>query len=199
MQRRVSAFKNYTIEAPDGKVGHISDVLFEDNNWKIRWFVVNTGPWLLGRKLLIHPKALGRPDIRQRAFAVSLTKAEVETSPDISTDPPVFLQMEQVQPAYYAYTPNWNGGDYNGNGSAGARATSPYLDGWQSQGGEQPGDPHLRSLGEVVGYHIQALDGDIGHLEDFLVDDETWTIEYAWCRPPRSSRSIGPNGTSASN
>jgi hypothetical protein len=78
MQRRASAFKDYTIEAPDGKVGQISDILFEDNTWKLRWFVINTGPWLLGRKLLIHPAALGRPDILLHAFSVTLTKAEVE-------------------------------------------------------------------------------------------------------------------------
>jgi hypothetical protein len=30
----------------------------------------------------------------------------------------------------------------------------------------------------VSGYHIQAADGEIGHVEDFIIDDETWTIRY---------------------
>src|SRR5262249_56338846 len=40
------------------------------------------------------------------------------------------------------------------------------------------GDPNLRSARDVTGYYIQATDGDLGHVEDFLVDDETWAIRY---------------------
>jgi len=36
----------------------------------------------------------------------------------------------------------------------------------------------LRSTHDVSGYHIQADDGEIGHVEDFIVDDETWAIRY---------------------
>ncbi|MGQ9572218.1 MAG: PRC-barrel domain-containing protein [Dehalococcoidia bacterium] len=39
-------------------------------------------------------------------------------------------------------------------------------------------DPHLRSVKEVTGYHIQATDGEIGHVEDFILDDEDWVIRY---------------------
>jgi sporulation protein YlmC with PRC-barrel domain len=42
----------------------------------------------------------------------------------------------------------------------------------------EPGDPHLRSTKEVIGYHIRARDGEIGHVEDFVVNDETWTIHF---------------------
>jgi sporulation protein YlmC with PRC-barrel domain len=43
---------------------------------------------------------------------------------------------------------------------------------------EPPGDPHLRSAEEVTGYHICGSDGEIGHVADFIVDDETWAIRY---------------------
>jgi len=39
-------------------------------------------------------------------------------------------------------------------------------------------DSHLRSTKEGSGYHIQALYGEIGHVADFIVDDETWAIRY---------------------
>jgi hypothetical protein len=179
MQRRLSAFKGYTIEAPDGNVGFVSDILFEDNDWKLRWFVIRTGSWLSGRTLLLHPSALERPDILRRAFPVTLTKAEVEASPDIASDPPVALQMDEAQHAYYAYNPVWDEG-YSGVDALGMSArTRPYLSSGQNYDVWQAGDAHLRSLAEVTGYHIHAIDGDIGHLEDFLVDDESWTIQYA--------------------
>ncbi|MBN1991100.1 MAG: PRC-barrel domain containing protein, partial [Anaerolineae bacterium] len=43
---------------------------------------------------------------------------------------------------------------------------------------ESVDDPHLRSFWEVLGYHIQARDGEIGHVEDFVVDDEIWVMRY---------------------
>ena len=36
-------------------------------------------------------------------------------------------------------------------------------------------DPHLRSTQSMNGYHIQASDGSIGHLTDFVMD-ENWVI-----------------------
>ena len=39
-------------------------------------------------------------------------------------------------------------------------------------------DPHLRSCNAVKGYHIEATDGEIGHVAGYLVDDETWAVRY---------------------
>jgi sporulation protein YlmC with PRC-barrel domain len=50
--------------------------------------------------------------------------------------------------------------------------------GKESTQGEKAWDPHLRSTHDVSGYHIQATDGEIGHVEDFIIDDETWAIRY---------------------
>jgi hypothetical protein len=179
MQRRASAYNGYTIEAVDGNVGVVSDILFEDNNWKLRWFVIDTGSWLARRKILIHPSALERPDIKLRAFPVTVTKAKIEQSPDIRSDEPVSRQMDQQLSDYYGYSPTWGGGFFGGSGLEFGAGMMSDTAGWQNRGPAETGDPHLRSLTEVTGYHIRALDGDLGHLEDFVVDDETWKIEYA--------------------
>ena len=39
-------------------------------------------------------------------------------------------------------------------------------------------EPHLRSSGEVRGYGMHALDGEIGEVVDFVVHEEDWTIRY---------------------
>lgn len=36
----------------------------------------------------------------------------------------------------------------------------------------------MRSCATVTGYHIEANDGAIGHVADFIVDDHTWEIHY---------------------
>ena len=54
---------------------------------------------------------------------------------------------------------------------SGARSISPKLS-------DDDDDPHLRSIEAVTGYHIHASDGEIGHVEDFLMDDADWSIHY---------------------
>ena len=39
-------------------------------------------------------------------------------------------------------------------------------------------DPHLRSTNKVSGYGIHATDDEIGHIEDFIIDEEAWAIRY---------------------
>jgi hypothetical protein len=177
MQRRLSGFKGYTIEAPDGNAGSVCDILFQDNDWKLRWFVINTGSWLFGNRLLLRPAALGPADIRQHAFAVTLTKAEVEASADENSDMPVFQQMEQSIDIWDNNTSIWDVGQYGGFGYGASGGTTYDRSGSGQNNAGPSGDPHLRSMTQVTGYAIHALDGDIGHVEDFLVNDETWQIE----------------------
>jgi len=89
-----SALKGYAIEASDGRVGIVSDFLFHDQSWKMRWLVVDTGTWLIGRMVLIRPSAIVQADYERQELPVALTKAQVEGSPGISQDQPVSRQME---------------------------------------------------------------------------------------------------------
>ncbi len=182
-----SALKGYAIEATDGWIGTVSDFLFDERTWKIRWMVVDTGPWLTGRKLLLHPSAIGAVDYEHEALPVRLTKAQVKASPDILTDEPVSRQMQENLYGYYGWDPLWGGGDYFGAGPYSLGPSfSPRLYGSDPElleapraaAGNDGGDPHLRSLAAVNGYHIRAKDGSIGHIENFLVDDTSWGIRY---------------------
>jgi sporulation protein YlmC with PRC-barrel domain len=172
MLRRGSAFNGYSIEATDGKVGTVADVLFDDTTWQLRWLVVDTGGWLTGRKILIHPSSLEQPDIEGRAFPVKLTREKVEASPGIAEDEPVSLQMDHDKYRYYWPTD----GAFGGAGVV-EPVILPASRVVESAPNGKP-DRHLRSIAEVSGYAIHAIDGHIGHLETFLIDDETWAINY---------------------
>ena len=73
-----SVLKDYAIQASDGRLGTVSDFLFEDSSWVIRWLVADTGNWLSGRKVLLPLSALGLPDSTQRQFPVKLTMQQVK-------------------------------------------------------------------------------------------------------------------------
>ena len=89
----VSVIRGYAIEATDGQLGTVSDFLFEDDSWIVRWLVVDTGDWLSGRKVLLPHSVLEKPDRALRQFPVKLTMQKVEDSPDLDTDRPVSRQI----------------------------------------------------------------------------------------------------------
>lgn len=41
------------------------------------------------------------------------------------------------------------------------------------------GDPHLRCIAALTGYHLNATDDEIGHVTDFFVEGAAWSIHYA--------------------
>ena len=175
-----SALEGYEIHASDGKIGTVSDLLFDDTTWKVRWIVVDVGTWLSGRKVLIHPSAIVEADHRRQELAVRLTKAKVKDSPDILQDRPVSQQMESDLYSYYNWDPAW-GADYFAPSvmSSGAYFTDTMLRDPPGLGLRlSDGDPHLRSITTVKGYHVHATDGEIGHIENLLLDDANWHINY---------------------
>ncbi|MGD0104351.1 MAG: PRC-barrel domain-containing protein [Rhodopila sp.] len=175
-----SALKGYLVEADDGSIGSVHDCLFDDRNWKLRWLVVDTRMWLTGRKVLIHPSVFGRPDIDHLRLPVHLTKAQIGSSPEISFDLPVSEQMEKHIYGYYGWDPEWGGGGYFASYPALADGEAEVLDRPCSEykTGLDGGDPNLRSMAAVNGYHVEATDGSIGHIESFILDDVTWDVRY---------------------
>jgi uncharacterized protein YrrD len=197
----ISTLKGFSVEAKDGALGTVSDFLFDDTTWKLRWLVIDTGKWLTGRKVLVHPSVIGDADHGSCTIMVGLTKAQVEDSPAIGQDQPVSRQMQNDLYSYYGWDPYWGGGIY-GAGMYGAGVYGGALSGGgvgglapplstrsssgeggagganYGEGDRNEGDPHLRSTAEVTGYHVHATDGDIGHVEDFLVDSASWGIRY---------------------
>ena len=175
--------KGYAIHATDGPIGVVSDFLFDDASWTVRWLVVDTHPWLADRRILLPPLAFGHPDEGFRQFLVKLTRDEVKASPESYTDEPVSQQMESRIYSHYGWDPYWGSG-YLMTGAISMPFVPPnYLSGVQepdfgSPRPEPSGDPHLRSMKAVTGYHIEATDGAVGHVEDFLLEESTWSVHF---------------------
>ena len=182
MLRNVKDLQGYAIRASDGVIGEVEDMYFDDESWAIRYFVVDTGSWLSGRKVLISPLAIGHPDWLGMSLPVSLTKAQIEKSPDIDTRKPVSRQHEADSLGYYGYPYYWGGAGLWGMGAYPGDLTTAGAIEANMKARQTPlrtgGDVHLRGCRAVTGYHIHATDGDIGHVEDFIVDDRTWAIRY---------------------
>jgi uncharacterized protein YrrD len=177
MLRNISLIHGYAITARDGQLGTVSDFLFDDASWSVRWLVVKTGGWLSGRKVLLPPITLGLVHQKGEEFTVQLTKSQIEKSPDIDTERPVSRQFEASIYDYYGWNPYWTGGPFMG-GYPSMDGAAPESHSEVKKRPQENDDPHLRSAKAVTGYHIHAADGEIGHIEDFLVDDANWSIRY---------------------
>lgn len=187
MLLKISDLNGLAIEARDGRIGSVQDVLFDDESWQVRWLVVDTGSWLSGRRVLLPASHLGRLDHRASAIPVDLAMRQVEESPGSDSELPVSRQMETAIYGHYAWTPYWPIGPGSvypaplagGAGAWGAAGAMPMVaPEAASSGGDPAGDPHLRSAREVTGYAIAGTDEDVGHVEDLVLDSEAWALRY---------------------
>jgi len=186
--------QNFMIAATDGLIGHIRDLYFDDRTWTIRYLVVHTGAWLAGKDVLISPQSLGRPDFNGHVIPATLTQSQVRGSPDIEVHKPVSRQHEMRYYDYFGYPYYWGGvglwgaGYYPGAAVGGAgdgRTDAEYLaaDVDRVRTKDQHGsaveeDPRLRSCHAVIGYGIEATDGELGAVKDLLFDEYSWAIRY---------------------
>jgi sporulation protein YlmC with PRC-barrel domain len=154
-------------------------MLFHDDRWVIRYLVVDTGKWLPGRKVLISPISVEAIESAFGRVVLHLDKERIRQSPDISADEPVSRQKEAEFHAYYGYGPYWAGPGVWGPAVYPRELRPLPHEAWPAAGERaSKGDPHLRSTREVIGYHIAASDGTIGHLDDFVIDEALWTVRH---------------------
>jgi sporulation protein YlmC with PRC-barrel domain len=170
MLRSAKSLRDYHIRATDGNVGRVHDFLFDGEQWVIRYAVVNTSEWLPGRKVLLIPDALGPPSTEGEILPVALTHEQLENSPNTDTDRPISRQHEMDLFEYYGWSPYWGAGggefaEYGATTEAKVQTATPT-------------QTDLRSMRQVAGHSIHASDGHIGHVEDFILDDEEWVVRY---------------------
>jgi uncharacterized protein YrrD len=186
MLRSAKELGGYPLVSREGEaIGQVHDFYFDDRAWIILYLVVDTGVWLPGRKVLISPLALGQPP-RDGGLSlpVALTRTQIENSPPIAADKPISRQQETELYEYYEWPPYWS--DVTPLDAKMANVPGRvYVETLRQAAQEQEParaeptvNPYLRSMDEVIDYRIQATDGEIGHVEDFIVEAETWTIRY---------------------
>lgn len=178
MLRNVHELHGYGLQATDGDIGHADEFYFDDTDWTVRYMVANTGKWLPGKSVLISPIAITRADWGNRKLYLDLTREQVKEAPGIDVHRPLSRRWEARYHAYYEWPAYWAGAALWGV------AAYPSLLAEQEPETEMPGetpndeDSHLQSTDDMTGYQIHAHDGDIGHVTDFVLDDESWAIRY---------------------
>lgn len=183
MLRNSKELRGFRLGARDGEIGSLKDFYFDDNSWTVRYLVADTGDWLAHRRVLISPFAVASIQTTpHKVVEMNLTKTQIEQSPPIETHKPISRRFEEEYSQYYGWPYYWPGPllwgpvDFPGPLPPGFPAPLP-----QPPPREKGEDSHLRSVSEIAGFHgylIQALDQAFGHVNQFIIDDETWAIRY---------------------
>jgi hypothetical protein len=192
MLLKLRDLNGYNVAASDAPAGEVKDTYFDDVLWVVRYLIVDTRAWIRGREVLISPLSVTHFDLEKQRIDLAVTQKQVDESPSIETDKPVSRMMEAHLNRYYGYPDYWS---FGANAPMWGWAELPALppEGSVAPTPADSGDPgtHLRSSREVIGYHIKANDETFGHVEDMLVDPESWAIRYLlidtrnwWPGPP---------------
>jgi hypothetical protein len=179
MLRSIKQLYGEKLGASDGELGRVKDFYFDDQSWAVRYLVADTGTWLASRQVLLSPHAIGKLYEDGKVLLVKLTRKQIENSPAIETHKPVSRQFEEEYHSHYGWPYYWEG-----DGLWGGMRSFPILEeppklltgGQASNPPHKRADAHLRSTRAVNGYHLQATDGIVGHVCDFMMDDESWAI-----------------------
>jgi sporulation protein YlmC with PRC-barrel domain len=176
MLLRVRELQDYKILAKDGEIGHVEQLYFDDQTWTIKYVVVDIGNWLSDRRVLISPTAIIEANAGGKNIQMALTREQIQEGPAIYTHKPVASQHPTDYSIYVGWPYYWGltGLDATGRySSSESGATDSEFERSEDTAFKEENDPHLRSTKVVGRYHIMALDGEIGHVEDFMVDDQT--------------------------
>lgn len=185
MIRGLKDFRGYPVRGIDGEIGSVRDFYFDDYNWTVRYFVIKTGKWLEHERILVATVSLAKTELEANSLPVDLTREKVRNSPRVIIDRPL-TRAERIElHSYYEWPMDWIEGEIPGTG--------PGLTGYplveladeikenqaeNEQSSSEGQHRHLHSFRDVPGFRLLARDGEIGHLEDFIVDTSSWNILY---------------------
>lgn len=185
MLKSLKEYGDYTVSCIDGDLGDITDYYFDDVRWTIRYMLVDTcGFWDQAGQVLVSPIAVMDRDTITHRFHLSVTQEKVQACPLVDWSRSVSRSYERDYhryydfPAYWGYTRNWGNSEY-------PRALA--VGHWRERSEGSEADPLLRSIRAVSGYHVAGVDGEIGRVRDFVIDERTWNVRYlvvdasSWC------------------
>jgi len=173
MKLSYKSLKNYDVHETNGHLGKLRDLYFDDRNEAVLFMVIDTGKWFSHHDVLVKPSMVKSISDLDKTIYLTISKEELEASPDASTQPPACVGYEklywqqQSMPLYWNV--DWNmacypSADWSGFDSAAVAC-------------EDVKKIHLRSANELLHYKVQLSNGEQNNILDFLIDDDTWRVK----------------------
>lgn len=106
--RSTREVEGYHIEASDGAIGHVQEFIVDDEEWIIRYVVIDTRNWLPGKKVLIAPEWIENIDWPSGKVQVARDRKTIKDSPEFDPARTVNREYETRLYDYYGRPKYWN-------------------------------------------------------------------------------------------
>jgi sporulation protein YlmC with PRC-barrel domain len=169
LKMRANEILGLMIRSADGEIGKVEDLLFDGEDWVVRYVVVDTWDWLPERNLVIPPAMLKGPELETRRFDLPMAKDTIADGAISKTGEELTRRIEASIFKHFKLAPYWAA-----RVPGGAAMIADELADNGETDIETP--PALKSFGETAGYEVVAGDGPIGHLSDIILDNQSWRI-----------------------
>ena len=73
----------YDVEATDGSIGKVDEATYETGR---SYLVVDTGPWIFGKKVMLPAGVVNHIDHEERRVYVDRTKEQIKSAPEYDPD-----------------------------------------------------------------------------------------------------------------
>jgi sporulation protein YlmC with PRC-barrel domain len=175
MLDKAKALLEYKLNCMNEEIGSVKGFYFDDRHWAIRYLAADTGPWLPGRQVLISPHAVNTVSRERHRVVLGVTRRQIEDAPSLDPEQPVSPQFEEAYHTFHGWPKYWRGPYTWGSASRPDRARRHQTQGTDVEAGWAP---RVRRTSDVNGAYVQTTDGEMGHVEDLIIDGDTWAIRY---------------------
>lgn len=177
MLQSAKSLLDYVVKAIDGNIGKVNNIYFDDQNWILRYVVIDIGLMFSDRIVLLSTSILKKPLTMEHLFPVSITKQQIWDSPDITTNLPISRVHEIALHDYFGWPYYWDISPFiNTEPLPVADIAKENIDIQSKTVEKSDTDNHLQSFLEIKGYRIEAENGMIGHIDDVIIDESEWKI-----------------------
>lgn len=184
----------YEMHSRDGKIGIASDFLFDQKSWFIKSIVDKSGK-VFSKELLFSAGSIGGLDMQEKILHMDLDNEQIKHSPRLTVrdvlNPERFLPMDDNKVVFHSdWLNNWNSMRLTVLGKQKKYATTKILNSSDLLHQEAMKDaslfvrnddeeiPTLQSSAMTFGFKISSRNGDMGYMQDFIVNDEDWSIKF---------------------
>lgn len=184
MLKNLEGLKGFSVVGDDGKVfGNVEDFNFYSPDMAIKYIVVDTGSWLDEREVIFSPECFKEIDYEKKEIHIGVCEIEVKDSPELEKDRRVTRKKERKLVNFFNWPDYW-GLDIGAGVSIKEGERRKLLikalveDEYGKDIKKDRNKSRVKRTSRLKGFQVNSIDGEIGAINDIIIDDKTWLIRY---------------------
>ncbi|MGA9290853.1 MAG: PRC-barrel domain-containing protein, partial [Anaerobacillus sp.] len=89
------------------EIGHVKDFIFDEDTWKLRYFVIDTKNWFSGKEVLLSTEWVNDIHWQDRTVQVDIKKDAILNAPTYRPNEPISRKFEEDLHTHYGKTGYW--------------------------------------------------------------------------------------------